>query len=204
MQIIIPFKPKNPKSRLSNVLNEKERENLAFYMLLDVMDACGDAIILSSKECKRLKGYRVIVDKRSLDEAVTSFIKKGETAVVMSDLPLINKKILANFFDCDGDVVIAPGRKAGTNMLLSRNRDFYTSYHYGSFLKHIDICRKLGLTYTVFDSFYSSVDIDEKEDLLELMIHGKGKRSYEYLESLGFYVDFSEKDPKLKRCYSPE
>uniref|UniRef100_A0A7C3YFY1 2-phospho-L-lactate guanylyltransferase n=1 Tax=Geoglobus ahangari TaxID=113653 RepID=A0A7C3YFY1_9EURY len=200
MQIIIPFKPRNPKSRLSNILNEKERENLAFYMLLDVIDVCEDAIILSSEECKRLEGYRVIVDKRSLDEAVTSFIKKGETAVVMSDLPLINKKILTSFLDSEGDVVIAPGRKAGTNMLLSRNRDFYTSYHYGSFLKHIDICRRLGLSYTVFDSFYSSVDIDEKEDLLELMIHGKGKKSYEYLKSLGFYVDFSEKDPKLRRA----
>ena len=199
MEIVIPFKPRNPKSRLSNVLNEEERENLAFHMLLDVMDACEDAVILSSEECERLKGYRVIIDKRSLDEAVTSFIKRGETAVIMSDLPLINGKILRRFFECEGDIVIAPGRKAGTNMLISRHKDFYTSYHYGSFLKHINICRKLGLSYSIFDSFYSSVDIDEEGDLLELMIHGKGKRSYEYLESLGFYVDFSEKDPKLRR-----
>ncbi len=202
MEIVIPFKPKDPKSRLSKILSREERVNLAFNMLLDVFDACKevcDVLILSNCEWKKLEGMRVVIDRRSLDEAVTSFIKRNDVAVIMSDLPLITKKTVSEFLSAEGDVVIAPGRKAGTNMLLSRSRDFYTSYHYGSYLKHIKICKKLGLDYVIFDSFFASVDVDDESDLLELMIHGNGKRSYEFLESIGFYVDFSEKDPRLLR-----
>jgi 3-hydroxyacyl-CoA dehydrogenase len=40
---LIPFKPKNPKTRLSCVLDEQEREAFAHAMLLDVVDAVRDA-----------------------------------------------------------------------------------------------------------------------------------------------------------------
>ncbi len=201
MEIVIPFKPRDPKSRLANILSEDERRSLAFSMLFDVIDACGEdnVTILSNAECDEISEFKVFIDSRSLDEAVTSFIKKFDVAIIMSDLPLINRKIVSEFLEIESEICIAPGRKAGTNMLLSRSRDFYTSYHYGSFLKHISICEKLGLSYSIFDSFFASVDVDEESDVLELMIHGKGKRSYEFLESIGFYVDFSEKEPRLLR-----
>jgi 2-phospho-L-lactate guanylyltransferase len=56
----------------------------------------------------------------------------------------------------------------------------------------------MGFKATIFDSFYSSVDIDDENDLLELMIHGEGKRSREFLRSIGFTVRFEE-TPKLER-----
>ena len=199
MEVVIPFKPVNPKTRLSGILTREEREELAFHLLLDVIEACGEATVISSAEDRRLEGLKHEVDSRTLDEVVTSRIRKGDLAVVMSDLPLINGKVVDRFLDSEGDVVLAPGRKGGTNMLLSRNRGFYTSYHYGSLIKHIQICESLSLKWEVFDSFYASVDVDDESDLLELMLHGKGKRSYDYLEELGFYVDFSERDPVLRR-----
>ena len=199
MKIYVPFKPTNPKSRLSKIMSEKERREFAFQLLLDVLESCENAIVVTSSRDDRLRGLKYEIDDRDLDTAVTSRIKKEDSAFIMSDLALINKKIVKGFLDTDGDVVIAPGRKGGTNMLLSRSREFYTSYHYGSFLKHIRIAERLGLSLSVFDSFYASIDIDDESDLLELMLHGKGKRSYEYLESIGFYIDFSEKEPKLKR-----
>ncbi|ADC65964.1 2-phospho-L-lactate guanylyltransferase CofC [Ferroglobus placidus DSM 10642] len=200
MKIYVPFKPTNPKSRLSKIMSEDERREFAFQLLLDVLDCCEEAVVLSASRDERLRDLKHEVDERDLDTAVTSRIKKEDSAFVMSDLALISKKIVKKFLDTDGDVVIAPGRKGGTNMLLSRSREFYTSYHYGSFLKHVRIAEKLGLNLSIFDSFYASIDIDDESDLLELMLHGKGKRSYEYLESIGFYVDFSEKEPKLKRA----
>lgn len=203
MKIYIPFKPDNPKTRLSKLLNEAERKNLAYFMLLDVVDACGECTVLSSSQSKLLEGLRYEVDSRDMDSAVTSRIKEGEVAIIMSDLPLINRKIVERFLNTEGDVIIAPGKKGGTNMLLSRSREFYTSYHYGSFFKHMEVCKNLGLSYSVFDSFYASIDVDSEEDLLELMLHGKGKRSREYLEEIGFYVDFSEKDPVLRRIKAP-
>ncbi len=199
MEVMIPFKPVNPKTRLSGILTKEEREELAFHLLLDVIEACGEATVISSAEDRRLEGLKHEVDSRTLDEVVTSRIRKSNLAVVMSDLPLLNEKVVGRFLDSEGDVVLAPGRKGGTNMLLSRSRSFYTSYHYGSLVKHVQICESLGLRWEVFDSFYASVDIDDESDLLELMLHGKGKRSYDYLEELGFYVDFSERDPVLRR-----
>ncbi|WP_456370743.1 2-phospho-L-lactate guanylyltransferase [Geoglobus sp.] len=199
MEVVIPFKPVNPKTRLSGILTREEREELAFHLLLDVIEACGEATVISSADDRRLEGLKHEVDSRTLDEVVTSRIRKGNLAVVMSDLPLLNEKVVGRFLDSEGDVVLAPGRKGGTNMLLSRSRSFYTSYHYGSLVKHVQICESLGLRWEVFDSFYASVDIDDESDLLELMLHGKGKRSYDYLEELGFYVDFSERDPVLRR-----
>jgi len=56
-----------------------------------------------------------------------------------------------------------------------------------SFLKHVKIAGDAGLSYDVVDSFRLHTDIDEKEDLVELLIHGNG-RSRAYLEELGFVL----------------
>jgi 2-phospho-L-lactate guanylyltransferase len=146
---------------------------------------------------------RVLVDERTLDECVNSAIsdkcRNSELAVIMSDLPLLSRKVLQEFFSTAGDVVAAPGRKGGTNMLLVRDSRFRVSYHFGSFFRHMNTAESIGLKFTIFDSFLASVDIDEPSDVLELMLHGSGKHSHRFLTSLGFYVDFSSKDPILRR-----
>ncbi len=200
MKVVIPFKTSNPKSRLSGILSDDERYELAFHMLLDVIDAAksaGAEVKVVSPQKLDLD-VEVVEDSRSLDECVNDELREVPKAIVMSDLPLINAEILKRFFSCSGDVVIAPGRKGGTNMLLVKREGFRVSYHYGSFLKHLDIAKKLGFSCEIFDSFFASVDIDDESDLLELMLHGKGKRSWKYLRSLGFDVEFS-KVPKLVR-----
>uniref|UniRef100_A0A7C3MB17 2-phospho-L-lactate guanylyltransferase n=1 Tax=Archaeoglobus fulgidus TaxID=2234 RepID=A0A7C3MB17_ARCFL len=200
MRIVIPFKANNPKSRLSTLLSESERKELARLMLLDVVDVTrnfGDVTILCPEEVE-FEGVRVDVDASDLNTAVNRLIDNVPAAVIMSDLPLLNKEVLTRFFETEGDVVIAPGRKGGTNMLLVRKRGFRVSYHYGSFFKHLEIALKLGMKAEIFDSFFSSVDIDDESDLLELMMHGEGKRSQKFLKDLGFYVCF-EKTPRLER-----
>ncbi|ADB57130.1 2-phospho-L-lactate guanylyltransferase [Archaeoglobus profundus] len=200
MLVLIPFKPVNPKTRLSKVMRKNERENFARCMLLDVLDALSsfdcDIKIISTHPFK-IESYDVVVDSRELDDAINSRIE-GETAVIMSDIPLINSRILRRFFESEGDVVIAPGRKGGTNMIIIRDRKFKVRYYYCSFLRHLEFAKSLDLKCTVFDSFYASVDIDTPDDLLELMIHGEGKKSYEFLYSIGFRIKY-EKEPKLVR-----
>lgn len=207
MKIVIPFKAKNPKSRLSNLMSEEERVNFAKWMLLDVIDAMPDdmKILIVTPENLDLnfgetsKNVRILIDDRSLDDAVNSLInEQKEIAVIMSDLPLLNKKVVDRFFNENADIVIAPGRKGGTNMLLIRNDKFRVSYHYGSFFKHVKIAKELGLSYKVFDSFYSSIDVDEESDLLELLLHGEGKKSWKFLIDVGFRVEF-RKDPVFYR-----
>ncbi len=202
MKVIIPFKLKNPKSRLASILSPDERIELAKLMLLDVVEVVSkftdDILILTPPNAKLDLEFRIEEDSRDLDSAINARIER-DTAVIMADLPLLNEKVLERFFDSDADLVIAPGRKGGTNMLLIRDERFRVSYHYGSFFKHVSIAKELGLKVEIFDSFYASIDVDDESDLLELLMHGDGKRSHEYLKAIGFGVDFSKKDPELIR-----
>ncbi|AGK60278.1 phospholactate guanylyltransferase [Archaeoglobus sulfaticallidus PM70-1] len=211
MIAVVPFKYRNPKTRLAKILSLDERKKLAMTMLRDVLSALSgvDRVTVvvpddeSVKACSfinaKFENAEVVMDDRNLDDLVNYFIDShGEVAVVMADLPLLNEKILSKFFETDGDVVIAPGRKGGTNMLLVRNRMFRVSYHYGSFMKHLAIAKSRKLKVVVFDSFYSSIDIDDESDILELLIHGEGKESYKFLSSI-MSVDCSSKDPYIKR-----
>ncbi|MET1124538.1 MAG: 2-phospho-L-lactate guanylyltransferase [Archaeoglobaceae archaeon] len=200
MKVVIPFKFFNPKSRLSSILNEEERTKLALAMLedvLDVLNSCGcDVKVVTPYPIS--VDAEISVDARPLDDVVNDELREVPKAVVMSDLPLLNEEVFTRFLSVEGDVVIAPGRRGGTNMLLVRRKGFRVSYHYGSFLKHLKTARALGFTVAVFDSFFASVDIDDESDLLELMIHGEGKKSRRYLESIGFRV-LMERTPRLVR-----
>ncbi len=215
MRALIPFKLSNPKSRLSSLLSLEERRELAYNMLLDVVEVVGRFVdemlvlvppdteaIVDFAELKGVcaKGLEIVEDERDLDTAVNTRLER-DTAVIMSDLPLLTEEVLERFFQTEGDVVIAPGRRGGTNMLLVRVEGFRVSYHYGSFFKHLTIARRMGLRVRIFDSFYASLDIDEEDDLLELLMHGERKRSRRYLKSIGFEVDLSEEQPKLIRAF---
>ncbi|MFN3383894.1 MAG: 2-phospho-L-lactate guanylyltransferase [Archaeoglobaceae archaeon] len=202
MKAIVPFKPINPKSRLAKVLGEEERREFAKFMLIDVLKLLRsldlEVRVVATSPIEVPVEVEVVEDPRPLDDCINSELREVPKAVVMSDLPLLNVETLQRFFETEGDVVIAPGRKGGTNMLLVRKEGFKVSYHYCSFLKHLNIAKSLGFSFAIFDSFYASVDIDSEEDLLELMIHGEGKISRDYLEKIGFKVEF-EKIPKLTR-----
>jgi len=200
--IVVPFRPINPKSRLSGVLSEEERKKFAELMLIDVINVLRahelEIKVISTSKLDLDLEVELVEDQRSLDECINSELEEVPKAVVMSDLPLLNSETLERFLNCEGDVVIAPGRKGGTNMLLVRKKGFKVSYHYCSFLKHLNIARSSGFRWRVFDSFYSSVDVDDEGDLLELMIHGEGKLSRSYLEDLGFRIKF-DRIPALVR-----
>lgn len=200
MKVVVPFKPINPKSRLSNILNESQREKFAKLMLLDVLSVLKDLgleikIITTSKLDLELD-VEVVEDKRELDDCINSELSEVPKAIIMADLPLLNKDTVKRFLEEKGDIVIAPGRKGGTNMLLVRKKGFKVSYHYCSFLKHLKMAESLGMSFKVFDSFFASVDIDCEDDLLELMIHGEGKLSKAFLEEIGFKIEMS-KVPRL-------
>ncbi len=202
MRILIPFKASNPKSRLSGILTAEERKKLAKLMLLDVIDVAknfGRVVVITPLKLENIDA-EIVEDDSDLDSAVNRELINVPVAIIMSDLPLLNHDTLARFFNCNGDIVIAPGRKGGTNMLLVRKAGFRVSYHYGSFFKHLNFARKNGFEVSIFDSFFSSVDIDDEEDLLELLLHGSGKRSCEFLREIGFSVRF-EKTPTVERRF---
>jgi 2-phospho-L-lactate guanylyltransferase len=194
----VPFKLDNAKSRLAPVLKPAERRLLAFAMLRDVLDAVlgfGWATILSRPGLDASEvGYDVEIQESELDlndalnELITDEASRGwpaEILIVMADLALLTQNDIAGILNCQGDVVLCPGRGGGTNMILIRSPKFRTCYQGLSFPKHLDCASQAGLDVCVFESFRAGSDIDCPEDLVEVLLHSRG-RARKMLESLGF------------------
>ncbi|NYT17902.1 MAG: 2-phospho-L-lactate guanylyltransferase [Methanomicrobiales archaeon] len=188
---VIPFKPRNPKTRLSCVLDQDEREKFAQLMLCDVVVAAREAgcepFILAT-EAFSFGDTRVVEDDRGLNEALNDLLARtpGPLLILMADLPLTTPDAVRRLISTTDDVAIVPGRGGGTNAIyLARADRFRVSYYGASFRKHREIAREAGLSCEIVDSFRIHTDVDEKEDLVELLIHGEGL-SRGYLEDLGF------------------
>jgi 2-phospho-L-lactate guanylyltransferase len=188
---LIPFKPRNPKTRLSCVLELPEREKFAQMMLCDVVVAAREAgcepFILGTEPFS-FDGLKVIVDPRGLNESINAFLEvtPGPLLIIMADLPLASAPAIRRMVSTSSDMAIVPGTGGGTNAIyLSSASRFRVSYYGMSFAKHLLIAGECGLSCEVIDSFLIHTDVDEKEDLVELLIHGKGMSSG-YLRELGF------------------
>jgi len=189
--VFIPFKPVNPKTRLSCVLNQEEREFFARAMLADVVFAVRDvncSPVVVGSELFDSEDIQITVTDSDLNQTLNSLLPQavGEILIVMADLPLVDGASLKRVLATGKDMAIVPGRGGGTNVIyLKEPARFHVDYYGTSFLKHVKIAGEAGLSYEVIDSFRLHTDIDEKEDLVELLIHGTGK-SRAYLEELGF------------------
>jgi 2-phospho-L-lactate guanylyltransferase len=185
----IPYKPVNPKTRLSCVLSQEERESFARAMLADVIFAVKDvncSPVVIGTELFDSEDVQITVRDADLNQALNSLLPEvsGELLIIMADLPLADaaslKRVLAT--------IKVPGRGGGTNVIyLKEPQRFHFDYYGTSFNKHVKNAEDAGLSYEVIDSFRLHTDIDEKEDLVELLIHGTGK-SRAYLEELGFVL----------------
>ncbi|HPE63042.1 MAG TPA: 2-phospho-L-lactate guanylyltransferase [Methanothrix sp.] len=204
IKVVIPFKLDCAKSRLSSVLSSEERVKLALAMLEDVIDAVsglGEVAILmkdpipegdSFERLRFRQGFTILECPRELDPALNAMIaaeeEKGwpsDLLIAMADLPLMRPSDIHDLVGTPGDVVIAPGRGGGTNLILIRNPEFRVSYYGLSFLKHLKKAEDLGISAGIFESFRCSTDIDEPSDLVEVLIHGQG-RTPELLKDFGF------------------
>jgi len=189
----IPFKPVNPKTRLSCVLSQEERESFARAMLADVISAVKDvncSPVVIGTELFDSEDIQITVRDADLNQTLNSLMPEasGQLLIIMADLPLADEASLKRVLATGKDVGIVPGRGGGTNVIyLKEPQRFHFDYYGTSFLKHVKNANDAGLSYEVIDSFRLHTDIDEKEDLVELLIHGTGK-SRAYLEDLGFVL----------------
>jgi len=190
---LIPFKLVNPKTRLSCILNQEERESFARAMLEDVIRAVKDANcspVIVSTELFDSEDIQVTVKDADLNQTLNSILPQsvGEIMIIMADLPLADAQSIRRVISTKNDIALVPGRGGGTNVIFIKEPQRYHVEYYGtSFLKHVKIAEDAGLSCEVIDSYRLHTDIDEKEDLAELLIHGTGK-SRAYLEDLGFVL----------------
>ena len=201
---VVPFRPVNPKTRLSGVLSEEERSSFANAMLTDVITAvraCGSPVTLLSTDPYTCPQADVSVVPLGLNEALNAFLAQCDEPVliVMSDLPLVTKETLLRVCSTSSDIAIVPGLGGGTNILFIRNPKQYHVQYYGfSFKTHCDIAAACGQTVEVIDSMRLSTDVDEPADLVELMIHGNGE-SKAWLDAHGFALSAESGRVKITR-----
>jgi 2-phospho-L-lactate guanylyltransferase len=191
---LIPYKPKNPKTRLSSLLSQEEREQFAKMMLEDVKVAVKDAMCNPVLVCSELfdsDDVQVTITDTDLNGSLNAILPQnvGPTLIIMADLPLADAASVRRVISTDKDIAIVPGRGGGTNAIfLKEPQKFHVDYYGTSFLKHLKIAKEAGLSVDVIDSFRLHTDIDEPEDLVELLIHGTGK-SRAFLEELGIALN---------------
>lgn len=198
--VVIPFKPINPKTRLSCVLSGDEREQFALCMLRDVIDAARsaryDPLILTTAPFS-LPGYsdiRVEILDLGLNEALDTYCtsKSGPLAIIMADLALADRSSLLSLMSSGLDMAIVPGRGGGTNAVFIRQADrFRAQYYGGSFQKHLKFAEDAGLSCAVVDSFRLYCDVDEEDDLVEVLLHTTG-HARQYLQSRGFQIELKK------------
>jgi 2-phospho-L-lactate guanylyltransferase len=182
MQVVVPYRVADPKTRLASLLSPAERETLSRAMLADVLDAVaatGHGATVLATEPFDVPGdtdAAVRVDDRPLTPAVDAVLAdhvgpERPVAVVMADLALVTPEALGRLFEADGEVVFAPGRGGGTNALVSRHPAFRTDYHGASYRDHRRACERLGVSPVSVDSYRLGTDVDAPADLVEVLLH---------------------------------
>lgn len=191
MRVVVPFAAERPKTRLADVFTPGERQALARAMLRDVLATLDEAghtpVVLSTAplDCS----VPTTVDDRPLNAAVNAVLEaRSPVAVVMADLPLVTPDSLTRLFSAPGDVVLAPGRGGGTNALVSRHPGFRVAYHGTSYLDHVERARALGAHVTTVDSHRLATDVDERADLVEVLVHATGE-ARAWLDAAGVRLD---------------
>ena len=204
MKVIIPVSPINSlKTRLSEFLNKEERKHLLLNMLRDIIRALDglDVVIISRDEeildfaKNELKAEIVKEKYKGLNNAIKQAfneIDDEEVIIIPADIPLIKKEHIEDILELskDYDLIIAPSRGGGTNLLYLKSKNSIELKYEGfSFLKHLEEAKKKNLKYYIYDSFLISVDINTPEDLGEIFIHGDNTYTKNYLKSLGIEVE---------------
>ncbi|MFC7116159.1 2-phospho-L-lactate guanylyltransferase [Natronoarchaeum sp. GCM10025703] len=194
MRVLVPFDAREPKTRLDDVLDPGERTAFARAMLGDVLaavrEAGGDPELLATASLGvEYADVPVTVDDRPLSPAINDVLASTDdpVAVVMADLALARPADLRRLFDAEGDVVAVPGLGGGTNALVVRHPEFRVDYHGASFRDHRQIAAEIGTEFHVLDSYRLATDVDERSDLVELLLHGT-REAANWLDAAGFVL----------------
>jgi len=185
MFVIIPAKPfDHSKTRLSSVLTQAERIELSRYLLqhtIQVASQAGQVVVVSRdaavRKVAKQAGAWALVEagvglNQALRQASTWAIMRGAEAILIlpADLPLLRTADLVEMIEAASgspSVVIAPCHRAdGTNALLLHPPGLIEfAFGPGSFARHRQAVRKVGLEPVIVHSSTLALDLDVPEDL---------------------------------------
>lgn len=191
----------NAKTRLSPTLTSAERENLLKSMLKDVIkvlnNTVDDVVVISSDEdvLKYVKDLNVLLLEEKGDTDLNGALGQAvdwcsnhchRVLIMPSDVPLVKDNHIKDILSLgeEYELVIAPAKGGGTNALLCPSRDMGMKFGDCSFFEHIKEAQKNLFSWSVYDSFYLSLDVNTAEDLGEIMLHGQGTETRNFLKKL--------------------
>ena len=178
--VVVPIRSfTDAKARLAEVLDPASRADLARRMATRVLDAAGalPVIVVSSAPEVRAwaaaRGVTVIDDPGGLDQAAAAgreachALQYSRVVVAHADLPLARSLApLARDLGDDVVALVPCHRDDGTNVLsLPVDAPFRFAYGPGSFRRHLDEARRLGMDVEVVRAPDLALDVDEPEDL---------------------------------------
>jgi 2-phospho-L-lactate guanylyltransferase len=187
--VIIPVKPlTRAKSRLSGVLSQEAREELAESLLRHVIGVVREVpqvagTLVISRDTRALAIARELgthtVQESGAPELNTALMRAtqvvhgwggGAVLILPADLPLLSGEDIVGMIEQGqerGTVVIATDRNDnGTNAMLVRPPGLIPyAYGQGSFHRHVMLAHQAGAVVRVYHSTRLLLDIDMPEDL---------------------------------------
>lgn len=193
------------KTRLSMILNPKERQALTLVMLEDVLRAvkCSmvrQVVVISSdstvKELVEKFGAMYLEEKkRGLNQAIEQALEwciqnKADSVLVLpADIPLIIPKDVNQIVKLGSEetsIVISPSQNGGTNALLQKPPNLIRPrFGPNSFSKHKGEASHKGIPTKVYMSKRVAMDIDSPKDLEKLFEIKAQTLSHKFLEQIG-------------------
>lgn len=204
LAVVVPFKGRDHKSRLSTHLDEGQRAKLAHLLLADVLKAIGAAglggscFVVSSdtealKEAERsgASGIRERADG-GVNSAVRTAVRRlrrfDSFMIVPSDLASLTPSDLASVLSIAerAPVIISPSESFnGTNLLFFRSgRGPRLSYDDNSFWNHLANSASKRLRVFIYTGRGVTFDLDSVSDVRELLGLGIDTSAVRYLRKV--------------------
>lgn len=214
--VIVPVKDlSKAKERLSSLLPQVQRTELAYAMLEDVLNALvgsklADRKFIVTLDTKAIEiaenlGIEVILETEQNGESASvdyaSQIAKdmGATSVLVipGDAPLITSDDIDFVLEKEKagpSIVFVPARdEYGTNAILRKPPNAIPSmFGADSFNKHKAEADKNNIPYESYENSRIGLDIDRPEDLAELLLHPSDSRTYRKLQKLDLIEKIKE------------
>lgn len=196
MFIVIPIKPFGQvKTRLSPVLSLSDRIDLSRHLLrrtIQIAGRAGEVVVISRdasvrRLAKQAGAWALVESGTSLNQALQQaaewVLTRGAevTLIVPGDLPLLRLTDLVEIIEAGRQgpsVVIAPCRRnEGTNALLLRPPNLIKfAFGPGSFERHRQAARAIGVEPIIYRSPTIALDLDLPEDLDVKTLNGLSSR----------------------------
>jgi len=203
--VIVPVKDlSKAKERLSSLLPQQERTELAYAMLEDVLTALKESRLSDRKFIVTLDAKAIEIAKALGIEVILETEQNGESAsvdyasqickdmgaasvlVIPGDAPLITSDDIDFILEREKDapsIIFVPARDdLGTNAILRKPPDAIPSmFGHDSFNKHKGEADKNNIPYESFENPRIGLDIDSPEDLKEFISRKSNTRAYREL-----------------------